>query len=54
MFDPVWLGNYIVPRWEAFAIVGGFTVVATAVAFSVVIGCCWLSVHLGKRLSKTW
>ena len=23
MFDPVWLGNYIVPRWEAFLFVFG-------------------------------
>ena len=28
MNDPVWLGNYIVPRWEAFLLVGGTLVVA--------------------------
>jgi hypothetical protein len=37
MNDPVWLGNYIVPRWEAFLLVGGTAAVAI-VASIIAIG----------------
>jgi hypothetical protein len=36
MFDPVWLGNYIVPRWEAIALLLG--TVATSLFVAVFIG----------------
>lgn len=35
MFEPVWLGNYIVPRWEAIALVlGSVTVGVPAAIFA--------------------
>lgn len=35
MFEPVWLGNYIVPRWEAMAVVLGAATVAVIVSVVV-------------------
>ena len=32
MLEPVWLGNSIVPRWEAFLLVGS----------AVICSCCYL------------
>lgn len=52
MFDLVWLGNYIVPRWEAFAVIGGSIVGICLLAFGVVVGGCWLAVYIGTRLSN--
>jgi len=54
MFDPVWLGNHIVPRWEALLIVGGSIVSACLLAFGLVICSCWLALKASKRLSKMW
>jgi hypothetical protein len=36
MFEPVWLGNYIVPRWEAIAVVLGVPAVGL---FVMIIAC---------------
>ena len=37
MLEPVWLGNSIVPRWEAFLLVGSAVVVAVVTSI-VAIG----------------
>ena len=51
MFDPVWLGNYIVPRWEAIALVLGVT--AASVVIVIIIGGLVYSgvVFLVKRMN---
>ena len=36
MFEPVWLGNYIVPRWEAIALVIGVPAISLFVV--VILG----------------
>lgn len=36
-FDLVWLGNYIVPRWEALLLVCGFFILAALVAFGFLL-----------------
>lgn len=58
MFDPVWVGNAIVPQWEAFAILFGCVVIAI-VGFALVveaecwiaIGVCWLARRLFRKRS---
>lgn len=52
MFDPVWFGNDIVPRWEALAIAGGTVVGITILAFVAVLATCLLVLNVGKRLWK--
>lgn len=54
MFDPVWIGNYIVPRWEAFAIAGGSIIAACALAIGLIFGGCWIALKVGRRHSKMW
>jgi hypothetical protein len=57
MFEPVWLGNYIVPRWEAVALVvgsiGAFVVVAVIACGLVYCGLAFLVKRMngygGKR-----
>ena len=52
MFDPVWLGNYIVPRWEAIALViGGFTacVIVVVVLISIPFWLADISKWRGPR-----
>ena len=49
MFEPVWLGNYIVPRWEAELFVGGSLVLSALVAFAIVIGTIYLAMFVWKQ-----
>ena len=52
MFDPVWLGNSIVPRWEAIALVIGVPaaciVIAGIFAFGFYLGGVWIVRQLFK------
>lgn len=46
MTDPVWLGNHIVPRWEALAL-GFGGIAALMLSLGIVVGAtiellCWL------------
>ena len=52
MFEPIWLGNYIVPRWEAIALVLG--VPAACVVIAVIVGGLIYGgiVNLVKRINE--
>lgn len=45
MFDPVWFGNHIVPRWEALAL-SAVPVLLAALVFVLAYG----AYRLGRRL----
>ena len=38
MFDPVWFGNQIVPRWEALSMAAGGVVISMAAIVIVITG----------------
>lgn len=37
MSDPVWFGNYIIPRWEALALIG-FGIFFAVAVFGITLG----------------
>ncbi len=37
MNDPVWLGNHIIPRWEAVSLLGLSVVVSVVIGVAVLI-----------------
>lgn len=52
MNDPVWLGNYIVPRWEALLVVGAAGVVAVAACVLAIGLICGLIAWLVNPTAK--
>lgn len=52
MFEPVWLGNYIVARWAALALVGGSVVVAIVTSIIAVGLICALISWLVNPTAK--
>jgi len=52
MFDPVWLGNSIVPLWEALLLVGGSIILVMVAALCAALGMVWLACRVLEQTLK--
>lgn len=52
MFEPVWLGNNIVPRWEALLFVGGLIVLWAVAALIIFVGVFYALRSIWKQIVR--